>query len=99
MKQKTYIEKRKWLNPVGHWNTGAIAYSVIYDYGISANLSLWDCGRKVTLDLSVSDEKSAKQVAKKIDTLIESLQEMKQALGEAYQDNLDGVTNDEYDDE
>lgn len=92
---KMYLSKRKWLNPVGHYNTGAVAYSVQQDYGISAQLELWDCGRKVTLDLSVHDEKSAKQVADKIGILQTALQEIREALGKAYLDRLESLEGDD----
>ena len=89
MKDKVYLNKRKWLNPVGHWNTGALAYKVTRDqYSVDSELSIWDCSKKITLDLCVTDSESAKQVAKKIDTLLLSLTEIRQGIGKAYDDLL-----------
>lgn len=96
MKEKTYVKKRKWLNPIGHWNTGAISYAVVGDkYSVDVDLSIWDCSRKISLDLSVSDEKDAKNVNEKINILIESLLDIKANLGIAYNDFLENKEEDD----
>ena len=90
MKEKIYLNKRTWLNPVGHWNSGAIAYKVMRDeYSVDGTLSFWDCSKKITLDLCIHDPKSAKQVANKVDLMLSALTEIKENLGKAYSDLLD----------
>jgi len=98
MKDKFYVKKRKWLNPIGHWNTGAISYTVTRDsYSVGCDLSIWDCSRKVSLDLCVTDDQSAKQVSKKLNILIDSLTEIRECIGKAYQDKLDHDNTDKGD--
>lgn len=82
-----YVEKRQWLNPVGHWNSGAVSCSVSRDsYSVNVDLSIWDCNKKISLDLSFSDKKEALQVAKKIEVLQETLASIKKGMGAAYDD-------------
>ena len=90
-KQKTYINKREWLNPKDVYNSGAISYAVTSyiggdDDSVDGELTIWDCSRKVTLDFSFYTLKGSKVVSKKIDKLINSLQDIKEALGDAYND-------------
>lgn len=85
---KYYLNKRKWLNPIRHEDSGAVHYSVYNgDYGwVDADLTIWDCSRKITLNLGFSNPTEAKQRAIKINSLIKALEEMKKAMGEAYED-------------
>jgi len=94
-KQKTYINKRYWLNPKSVYNSGAISYSVKsypedeYDDSVESELSIWDCSRKITLDFSFYTLEGSKVVSKKIERLINSLEEIKLALGKAYNDKIE----------
>ena len=43
MKYKEIHNRRGWLNPKGHWDTGGIHSKVAVDEGgIDANLPIWD---------------------------------------------------------
>lgn len=89
-KEKHYLRKRAWLNPTKSEDTGAVSCYVSSYEGdpyVDGDLSIWDCGRKVSLNFSIYSEKDAKDRAKKINTLISTLQEMKSALGKAYDDS------------
>lgn len=93
-KEKTFLAKRKWLNPIDHADTGMFSMDVSAEsYGVSGTFTLWDCGRKVSLDFWVSDEKDAKARANKLDMLISGLQEMKEAMGKAYNFYLENKTD------
>lgn len=97
---KYYLDKREWLNPKRHEDSGAIQYYVSHDgYGwVDGSLTIWDCGRKVTLNLSFSSQTAAKQRAIKVNKLIHALEEMKKALGEAYNDiNTKEIEIEDYD--
>jgi len=95
MASKVHTKGRKWLNPVNSYNSGAIQYIVSsdepWDRGesdISAELSIWDCSRKITLDFSVYTHKDAVNSAKKIQVLQDALQDIKEALSSAYGDYI-----------
>lgn len=83
---------RVWLNPLSSDDDGAMQWKVSGhgDRWISAEISIWDCGRKISLDFDFSTnpnpsyEASAEQRAKKIDLLISELQKFRTELGEAY---------------
>lgn len=76
---------RIWLNPLDSHDTGALQWHVYADaYGMGGIISIWDCGRKISLNFDSFDEKKTKQRAKKIDQMIEELQKFKYAMGEAY---------------
>ena len=101
MKFKVYVKNRKWLNPVDSHNSGAIQYKVSADkpwkegsYDIFAELSIWDCTKKINLDFSVGDDNDAKKVVNKIQTLQDALQDMKAALGRAYEDSINAEIED-----
>ena len=96
MSEKIYLSSRKWLNPIGGCDSGAIQYSVHSDYGyVEANMDIWDCSKKAQLTFSFEDEKSAKIRLKKINILISSLEDMKKAMGKAYPDIFDKEVDDE----
>ena len=85
MKYKEIHNRRGWLNPKDHWDTGGIHSKVAVDEGgIDASLTIWDCFRKISLSFSAYTEKEAKQRAVKINLLIQHLQETKAAMGKAY---------------
>jgi hypothetical protein len=85
MKDKTLHNKRDWLNPKGHWDKGIISSKVsICEEGIDCNIDIWDCSRKISLSLDCYDKKSVVQRAKKLHLLIQHLQEVQKAMGEAY---------------
>ena len=90
MSEKIYLAKRGWLNPKSLCDSGAIQYSVSSDYGyVEANIDIWDCSKKIQLTFGFEDERSAKIRAVKIDKLISSLEDMKEAMGKAYPDILE----------
>ena len=102
MKYKVYKKGRAWLNHVDSYNSGAIQYKVSADrpwkegyIDICAELSIWDCSRKITLDFNASDEKEAKKVADKIQILQNALQDIKEGLSEAYIDSMNAEIEDE----
>jgi hypothetical protein len=85
MMDKVIHKSRKWLNPIGHADTGAVSSKVkVWDDYVDASFSLWDCGRKVILSFDFENEKEAKQRSQKIDILIKELVDLKRAMGEAY---------------
>lgn len=89
MSDKIYLSKRKWLNPKSKCDSGAIQYSVHSEYNyIEANMDIWDCSKKIGLTFSFGDKKNAKIRLVKINILIDSLIEMKKAMGKAYPDVL-----------
>lgn len=78
---------RKWLNPKGHYDTGAIQWDVRCSgsiHTIESDLSIWDCGKKITLNFSAYKPQDLKERAKKINLLISELEALRDALGEAY---------------
>lgn len=75
--------QRKWLNPVGHWDTGAMSWHVSCDYSdVESELTLWDCSRKITLSFAYTTQAEKRGRIKKIDTLIQALEDMKSAMDE-----------------
>lgn len=74
---------RVWLNPPNHYDTGALHWNVsACGSYVDADLTIWDCGRKVTLNFSFGNDKDAKLRANKIDLVIKELAKFKEALGE-----------------
>ena len=95
MKFKIYTKNRKWLNPVDSSSSGAIQYKVSADapwkegvIDICASLDIWDCSKKISLDFGIFEEKDAAKVAKKIKMLQDALEDIKVALGKAYEDSI-----------
>jgi hypothetical protein len=96
MKDKIYLSSRKWLNPIGGCDSGAIQYSVHSSYGyVESNMDIWDCSKKVGLTFSFEDERGAKVRLNKINGIINALEEMKSAMGKAYPDIFDKEIDDE----
>jgi hypothetical protein len=85
-------QSRKWLNPVGFDDTGAISWQVALDGEfVDGSLSIRDCSRQISLSFSMYSKdknKEAEERAKKLDILISELQAFRQALGEAYEESL-----------
>ena len=84
MKTKTFLDKRKWLNPKDHDDNGWISYSVKYDYGNSAEFMIADCSRTISLNFSSYNKNDFSKRAAKVDALIDALTEFRDALGEAW---------------
>jgi len=81
------IAKRKWLNPPSSFDTGAVQLRGRYDeFSFDLDLDIWDCNRKVTLNLGLLDIKEVGQRVNKINTLIQFLEDAKLYLEENYQD-------------
>ena len=91
MSEKIYLSGRKWLNPTGGCDSGAIQYSVHSEYGyVEANMDIWDCSKKIGLTFSFSTKKDAKIRLNKINKFIDALEDMKRAMGKAYPDIFKG---------
>lgn len=82
---------RVWLNPIKSNDDGMCSWEVEGRAGyVDAYFKIWDCSRKVELDFSFSSDPrplwgaSAKERATKLNILINELQKMKKALGEAH---------------
>ena len=85
MTEKVFQNRRDWLNPKGNWDTGAISSKVSADLdGVEGDVSLWDCGKKISLSFSIYSEKSAKERKKKIELMIDHLLSVQESLGKAY---------------
>lgn len=87
------MNKRIWLNPKTSYDTGALHVYVTRHSDssyIDAELSLWDCSRKIHLSFGCNGYtlKETQERANKIDLIINALQEMKVAMGKAYNDIL-----------
>lgn len=99
-KSKKYLKTRHWLNPKDHCDTGMISAEVTYESYcyVSANLEIWDCSRKIALDLGFDPRryKDVAQRADKIDRIIKTLTEMRASMEKAYLENR--LNGDEEDD-
>ena len=102
MKNKVYTKGRKWLNPIDSCNSGAIQYKVTADapykegvLDICAELNIWDCSKKISLDFSIWEDSDAKKVAQKIQILQDALQDIKVGLGKAYEDSMNSEIGDD----
>ena len=81
--------KRKFLNPVGHADSGILEWVVDqYDEGVDAHFSIWDCSRKIVLDFSFYNIRGANQRAKKLDLLLEEMSALKEALADATSNSI-----------
>ena len=86
MSERVFYNRRDWLNPKGYWDSGAMSSKVSSDKGgLDCNISIWDCGRKISLDLGVYTEAQGRQRCKKIQVMIDHLQGVQRALGPAYE--------------
>lgn len=98
MKRKTFIKKRRWLNSNQHYDNGWIKYSVSHVYGeLDANFLFADCSRTINLNFCCYKDEDGINHAKKLDTLIASLVEFREAMGSAWQYDQDH--KDDYDDD
>jgi len=98
-KNKVYHNSRHWLNPNDVADSGAISIFVDSDSFqsyVNADISIWDCSRKIVLDLSFSSEHEAKARATKLDIIINDLIKMREALGKAYVESQNFMEDDEY---
>jgi hypothetical protein len=83
MKEKIVYNKREWLNPKNHYDTGSLqSFISVNPFGLTSEIIINDCHRQVTLDLSVFNPKSLPQRYKKllkikaqIDGLVDAYQE------------------------
>jgi len=86
MKQKIVYNKQQFLNPLHHSDSGIVASKVSYDEcSVDASVAIWDCSKKITLDFDCYDYKTACDRATKIDKIVKHLKEVKEALGKAYE--------------
>lgn len=77
-------DRRAWLNSVSDADTGAVQSSVEYeDWGhgsnnwyIAADMSIWDCSKKITLSFGFGNERDLKKRIKKIRTLTRFLEQL-----------------------
>ncbi len=87
-------KSRKWLNPRNSDDTGAMSWSVEGDsYNVNANLTIRDCSRQVSLDLSCSSKTSKwdtsyAERADKLELMIAELTKFKYALHSEYLSHL-----------
>ena len=92
MSEKIFLSSRKWLNPKGRCDSGAIQYSVHSEFQyVESNMDIWDCSKKIGLTFSFGTKKEAKIRLNKIDKIISALEEMKIAMGKAYPDIFEEV--------
>lgn len=83
---RVFLRSRKWINPKTYYDSGAVQSRVLADEsGIDASFAIWDCSRKITLDLSTYDDRDHKHRAAKINILIDELIKVREAMGKAYE--------------
>ena len=73
--------KRKWLNRKGFEST-AFVYATVnerWNQWLDGGITISDCSRQITLDFMSSDDADFKNCLYKLDTLIEVLQEYRDA--------------------
>lgn len=81
MKDKTFLNKREWLNSKTDCDTGAVHTTVSADeYSLNADMTLWDCSKKITLNFSIWDKSGIKQRKAKIAKLINHLKQLETAI-------------------
>jgi len=74
VKEVKAVHRRKWLNPPSHYSTGAIEYGVDI-YG-NLYLNMWDCSRKIELELDTETHKATKRTIKKLAIIEGACQEL-----------------------
>jgi len=99
MKTKTYVKKRKWLNKdlietevISYQVKLSTWYSSIDDKNQITEFEFnWNGGYHNSIGwyADIHNEKDAKEAKHKLDTLIDSLTELRQAIGESYQEQSD----------
>lgn len=81
---KEVFKSRNWLNELRSEDTGAVSVRVEADmYGVDAYITLRDCRRQIELDFCFDGEKQLKDRIRKANLLIDSIDQMKDALDEA----------------
>ena len=96
MVNKRLFNKIEHLNPKTHWDTGLIHSKVYADKdSIDCGISIWDCNRKITLDLDSYSIKGADQRLRKLDKLIDHLLSVKESYVKAYEVIIDNGGFDE----
>ena len=83
--QKNFTRGRKWLNPPTHADTGAVQWYVDYWYGVDSEVTIWDCSRKIRLSFGGETKKDIQQRVKKLDILINALEDVKKNIVAAYE--------------
>jgi len=87
---KIFGESRKWLNPLKSNDTGMMSWIVCIDEWspkyVDVSVGFWDCGRKIDLDLgfSTDKQKTVKERAAKINTMISELEKVRDNMSAAY---------------
>jgi len=88
---ETY-RNRQWLNPANHSDTGMISSAVSVDIEeengwvcVDVDLTIWDCSRKISLDLSFYTLEEARQRAEKIDILLRELATIRCKMAEGFE--------------
>ena len=80
---------RKWLNPSDHEDTGLVAWYVKCrdkdSEWVDANLSIWDCYKKISLDFDCHATKDLEVRLKKLDLLEEAIAGVRAGLLKAYE--------------
>ena len=78
--------KRIWLNSAASPDTGAMMVDVeVNEYYTTASLQIRDCSRKVELDFSSRNKRELKSRLRKVDSMIEVLQAMKDKMEEGFE--------------
>ena len=89
MKEKKFLAKRKWLNPINSSDTGMIATEVLADdFCVGGVVDIWDCSRKITLDFNVYSKGDLSQRKKKLRIMIEMLEDVYDTMDKAYDYHL-----------
>ena len=74
------------MNPVSHADTGAIMVEVsCNEYYTTTSLQIRDCSRKIELDFSARNKSELKERLKKVDTMIDTLTEMRSKMEEGFE--------------
>lgn len=87
MKDKILYRKRKWINP--DKTSNAFVNAVVERYSslryegtphIGGDVCIADCNRVISLDLWASNKRTKNNTIKKLDNLIEVLQEVRDVI-------------------
>lgn len=64
------ISRRKWLNSNKYLSAFILTDVSVHGHGVSGNINISDCSRKITLDFFSVDSKEFKNNLNKINTLL-----------------------------